>query len=136
MWIESRRDGHSFISSGSDFEKAAGYSRAVVYPPWVFTAGTTGFDYEKMTISDSLEQQVEQTLENIRRCLAQAGAGMQDVIQCNWIITDRKYFVTCGRLLSEAFFPNKPAAMTLVCELVDERMKFEMQVIAHMRSSV
>jgi len=37
------------ISSGSDFEKVAGYSRAVVDQDYVHVAGTTGFDYAAMT---------------------------------------------------------------------------------------
>ena len=39
------------ISSGSPFEAATGYSRAVVDGEWVFVAGTTGFDYAAMTIA-------------------------------------------------------------------------------------
>ena len=42
----------TLISSGSKFEKEIGYSRAVVQGPWCFVAGTTGFDYAAMTISD------------------------------------------------------------------------------------
>ena len=41
------------ISSGSPFEAATGYRRAVVDGEWVFVAGTTGFDYAQMTIADS-----------------------------------------------------------------------------------
>ncbi|TIU04996.1 MAG: RidA family protein, partial [Mesorhizobium sp.] len=33
------------ISTGSPFEKAAGYSRAVVQGDWCFVSGTTGYDY-------------------------------------------------------------------------------------------
>ncbi len=32
------------ISTGSPFEKTAGYSRAVVDGDWCFVAGTTGYD--------------------------------------------------------------------------------------------
>ena len=42
------------ISSGSAFEKVAGYSRAVVDGDWIFVSGTTGFDYAKMSISDDV----------------------------------------------------------------------------------
>jgi enamine deaminase RidA (YjgF/YER057c/UK114 family) len=35
------------ISTGSPFEKTAGYSRAVVDGDFAFVAGTTGYDYAK-----------------------------------------------------------------------------------------
>ncbi len=53
------------ISSGSTFEEQIGYSRAVVDGDWVFVSGTTGFDYEVMSISDDLVEQTEQCLKNI-----------------------------------------------------------------------
>ena len=42
------------ISSGSTFEADIAYSRAVVQGDWVFVSGTTGFDYETMTILASM----------------------------------------------------------------------------------
>ena len=36
------------ISTGSPFEKAAGFSRAVVDGDFCFVAGTTGYDYSTM----------------------------------------------------------------------------------------
>ena len=53
------------ISSGSIFEEQIGYSRAVVQGPFVFVSGTTGFNYETMTIGDGVAQQAEQCLLNI-----------------------------------------------------------------------
>jgi len=38
------------ISSGSPFEKFAGYSRAVIDGDFAFIAGTTGYDYKSMTM--------------------------------------------------------------------------------------
>lgn len=46
-----------FVSSGSAFETLAGYSRAVVDGEWVHISGTTGFDYQAMTISKDLVEQ-------------------------------------------------------------------------------
>jgi enamine deaminase RidA (YjgF/YER057c/UK114 family) len=102
----------------------------VVDGDWIFVAGTTGFDYQMMTIPDSLDDQVKQTIANVRMYLARVDANLADVVQCNWVITERAHFVDCAKLLAMAFRPNRPAMMTLVCNLIDERMKFEMQVIA------
>ena len=62
------------ISQGSTFEEQVGYSRAVVDGRWVFVAGTTGFDYSTMAISDDMVEQVDQALANIADALARAGS--------------------------------------------------------------
>src|SRR5713226_8717177 len=64
------------ISSGSPFEAEAGYSRAVVDGDWVFVAGTTGFDYALMTISEDPAEQTRQALRNIEAALAEADASL------------------------------------------------------------
>src|ERR1051326_7624242 len=61
------------ISSGAPFEAEIGYSRAVVDGEFVFVAGTTGFDYARMTISDDPAEQTHQALRNIAAALAEAG---------------------------------------------------------------
>ena len=40
------------ISTGSPFETAFGYSRAVIDGGFVFVSGTTGYDYATMTMPD------------------------------------------------------------------------------------
>ena len=59
------------ISSGSEFERKIGYSRAVADGRWVFVSGTTGFDYATMTISDDVVAQTDQAFKNIAAALAQ-----------------------------------------------------------------
>ena len=45
------------LSSGSPFERVYGYSRAVVCGDEVRIAGTTGYDYSKMTMPDDVAEQ-------------------------------------------------------------------------------
>ena len=66
------------ISSGSPFEAEAGYSRAVADGEFVFVAGTTGFDYARMTIS---AEQARRALRNIEAALAEAGASLADALE-------------------------------------------------------
>jgi enamine deaminase RidA (YjgF/YER057c/UK114 family) len=67
------------ISTGSPFEKTAGYSRAVVQGDWCFVSGTTGYDYATMTIPEGVEDQTRNCLRTIGNALAEAGFSMADV---------------------------------------------------------
>ena len=57
------------ISTGSPFEKTAGYSRAVVQGEWCFVSGTTGYDYATMVIPESVEDQTRNCLRTIGNAL-------------------------------------------------------------------
>jgi enamine deaminase RidA (YjgF/YER057c/UK114 family) len=120
----------SSFHSGSTFEAAAGYARAKKVQNFVFVAGTTGFDYTCMTIADAVSEQTKQSLRNVEAALGHFGLTLSDVVQCNWVITDASWFEEVGSILKATFPVPGPPMMTLVCGLVDPRMKFEMQVIA------
>ena len=118
------------ISSGSTFEAEIGYSRAVVDGNWIFVSGTTGFDYQTMTISDDLVEQTEQCLKNIRSALEQANAGLEDVVRVLYILPEAKEFPKCWPVLRRYFGDIRPAATMIAAGLSDERMKIEIQVTA------
>ena len=48
------------ISSGSEFEQKFGYSRAVIDGDYVFVSGTTGYDYDTMSISDDAKARMKE----------------------------------------------------------------------------
>ena len=77
------------ISSGSTFEQNIGYSRAVVDGDWVFVSGTTGFNYQTMTISDDIVEQATQCLKNIDAALNEAGFGWQDIVRVHYLLLNR-----------------------------------------------
>jgi enamine deaminase RidA (YjgF/YER057c/UK114 family) len=118
------------INSGSTFENLIGYSRAVVDGDWVFVSGTTGFDYENMTISDDIVQQTEQCLKNIESALHQANAKMEDIVRVMYIVPDGREFEKCWLILRKYFDKIKPAATMISAGLADPRMKIEIQVTA------
>jgi enamine deaminase RidA (YjgF/YER057c/UK114 family) len=121
------------ISSGSTFEREIGYSRAVVDGEWVFVSGTTGFDYETMTISSDVAEQAEQSLRNIEHALAEAAASFADVVRVRYILPDADDFPACWPALRRAFGEVRPAATMIQAGLADPRMKIEIEVTARIR---
>ena len=124
------------ISSGSPFERDIGYSRAVVDGDWIFVSGTTGFNYETMTISDNLLDQTDQCLKNIQAALAQAGAELADVVRVMYILPDAARFPDCWPVLRKYLGAVRPAATMICAGLSDPRMQIEIQVTARKRAGV
>jgi enamine deaminase RidA (YjgF/YER057c/UK114 family) len=123
------------ISSGSKFEAEIGYSRAIVDGDWIWVAGTTGFNYATMTISDDVAEQAEQTLRNIKAALDQAGFGFEDVVRVNYILPDGNDFPACWPVLRQYFGEIRPASTMIVAGLADPRMKIEIEITAKKRKS-
>jgi enamine deaminase RidA (YjgF/YER057c/UK114 family) len=118
------------ISSGSKFESDHAYSRAVVQGDWCFVAGTTGYDYSFMTISEDVATQAEQTFKNIDAALKQAGFAMDDVVRVHYLLPNGADFVTCQPILKKWFGDIRPAATMMVTGLIDDLMKIEIEVTA------
>ena len=121
------------ISSGSAYEKLAGYSRAVVDGEWVHVSGTTGFDYAKMTISADVSEQTRQAFRNIEAALEQAGLTLRDAVRVRYYLTRREDFELLAPVFGEFLAEVRPAATAIVCELVDPRMNIEIEVTARAR---
>ena len=122
------------ISSGSQFERDIGYSRAVVDGEWVFVSGTTGFDYATMTISDDLLAQTEQCMKNIQAALRQAGAELADVVRVTYVVPNGARFPECWSILKKYLGEIRPAAMMISAGLADPRMQIEIEVTARKRA--
>ncbi|WP_316977161.1 RidA family protein [Shumkonia mesophila] len=118
------------ISSGSTFEELAGYSRAVIDGPWVFVSGTTGFDYATGTIAADVAAQTEQAFANLAAALDRAGASLADVVRVRVYLAERADFETVAPIVGRHFAGIRPANTTVICTLVDARMKVEIEVTA------
>lgn len=123
------------ISSGSSFEALAGYSRAVVDGDMIFVAGTTGFDYKAGTISPDVGEQTRQVFRNIAAALAQADAGLADIVRIVVYLARREDFQTVAPILGEHLRDIRPANTTVIAPLIDERMLVEIEATARRRSA-
>jgi enamine deaminase RidA (YjgF/YER057c/UK114 family) len=123
------------ISTGSPFEKIAGYSRAVVDGDFAFVSGTTGYDYSTMSLPEDVSAQTRNCFKTIEGALKEAGFTMGDIVRATYYITDPKdadlVFAICGEHLAEI----RPAATILaVAGLYKPEMKIEIEVTAKRRS--
>lgn len=118
------------ISSGSSFEKEIGYSRAVVEGNWVFVSGTTGYNYETMSIENDIVAQTEQCMKNIVLALEQANSKIEDVVRVTYILPNTADFEKCWPTLRKYFGQIRPAATMFSAGLADPKMKIEIQVTA------
>jgi enamine deaminase RidA (YjgF/YER057c/UK114 family) len=118
------------ISSGSTFERDMGYSRALADGEWVFVSGTTGFNYETMTISENVVEQAEQCFRNIEKALAEAGSRLADIVRVRYILPNGADFEPCWPVLRKYLGAIRPAATMISAGLSDPRMKIEIEVTA------
>jgi enamine deaminase RidA (YjgF/YER057c/UK114 family) len=124
------------ISTGSPFEKSAGYSRAVIDGDFAFVSGTTGYDYATMTMPADITTQAQNCFDTIERVLKQGGFALADIVRATYYITNPNdadaLLAVCGARLGEI----RPAATLLVvAALLKPEMKVEIEVTAK-RSSV
>src|SRR4030081_657835 len=124
------------ISTGSPFEKAAGFSRAVIDGDFAFVAGTTGYDYATMTMPDGVTNQSRNCFKTIEAALKEGGFALADIVRATYYLTDVKdadaHFAVCGEVLGDI----RPAATLLVVVgLYKPEMKVEIEVTAKRRSA-
>ncbi|MEZ5841350.1 MAG: RidA family protein [Hyphomicrobiales bacterium] len=123
------------ISSGSPFEATFGYSRAVVQGDWCFVSGTTGYDYETMSMPESVAAQTRAALSTIAKALAEAGFSLADVVRARYIVSKAEFVDDVIPVLGETFSETRPAATMIIADLIKPEMKVEIEVTALKRGA-
>ena len=118
------------ISTGSDYEQLVGYSRALVVGGWVFVSGTTGRNHETGEIPEDTVEQTHLCFRTIAWALAQAGSSMADVVRARIIMVDRNDDARVAPVIGSYLKPIGPALTTIVADLLDPRLKIEIDVTA------
>lgn len=119
------------ISTGSPFETAFGYSRAVIDGGFVFVSGTTGYDYATMVLPEDPAAQARNIFKTLATVLAEAGTTLDHVVRAQYFVTDRAYCEPVLAVCGEVFGAIRPAAgIYIVAGLLKPEMKVEIEVTA------
>jgi enamine deaminase RidA (YjgF/YER057c/UK114 family) len=118
------------VSSGSEFESAVGYSRAVRIGPHVAVAGTTGAGP-----AGDIAAQTRDALRRIEIALEQAGAALADVVRTRIYVTDISRWREVGDAHAQVFGEIRPVAtMVEVSALIAPELLVEIEVDAYVES--
>jgi enamine deaminase RidA (YjgF/YER057c/UK114 family) len=124
----------TLISSGSPFEKTYGYSRAVVSGDEVHIAGTTGYDYAKMTMPDDVGEQTRNIYETFAKVMKEAGGQLADIVRLRTFVTDVADCEAVMKVQGEIFGAIRPAGtIVVVSALLKPEMKVEVEADARLR---
>ena len=124
------------ISTGSPFEKTAGFSRAVIDGDFAFVAGTTGYDYATMTMPSDVTGQTRNCFKTIEAALRDGGFTLADIVRATYYVIDAAdadaVLAVCGQRLGDI----RPAATLLVVAgLLKPEMRVEIEVTAKRRTA-
>jgi enamine deaminase RidA (YjgF/YER057c/UK114 family) len=120
------------ISSGSTYESAIGFSRALRVGRDVYVSGTAPI-WPDGSCDPDPEIQARRCLEIIVKALAEAGASPKQVVRTRTFLTDASYADAVGRAHGAVFGDVRPAStMVVIVGMLDPRWKVEIEADAVM----
>jgi len=118
--------------SGGPWEDVFGYSRVVAAGPFLMTAGCTATVDGVVAHKGDAAAQAREAFTIALNALAQAGAGVDDVVRTRMYVVDRADCDAVGAVHGELFAAVKPAAtMVIVAGLIDPELLVEVEVEAY-----
>lgn len=110
--------------------KAIGpYSQAIVVNGMVYTSGQLGMD-EVGNLKESVEEQAERALENLKAVLEEAGSSLDKVIKTTVFLADINDFAAVNEVYAKYFEMPYPARSAVQVANLPKFAKVEIEVIA------
>ena len=120
------------VSSGSKYESAIGFSRALRVGRNVYVSGTAPI-WPDGSCDPDPEIQARRCLEIILEALAGAGASAKHVVRTRMFLTDAAHADAVSRAHGAVFAEVRPAStMVVVVGMLDPRWKVEIEADAVM----
>jgi enamine deaminase RidA (YjgF/YER057c/UK114 family) len=104
------------IRTNSRYEVSEAFVRALEVDNWVLVSNTSGRDYDKQWMSDTVAGQTNQAIDNITKALEAAGSSLSDIVRRTITIPNPEHAPEVMAIVGERFRnANVNAANTVLC---------------------
>ncbi len=111
-------------------------SWAVEAGDYVFLSGCASLDENNVPVMDcGIEEQTANTLEMMKRVLAQTGCGLEDLVKMNVFLKNKEDFFGYNSTAAKYFPENPPARMSVIADFTLQDMLIEIEATAYKPSS-
>ncbi len=121
---------HEAISTDQAAPAIGPYSQGIKVGNFIFTSGQIPFTPEGELVSDDVQEQTRQSLNNIKAILEQAGSNMSKVVKCGIFLSDMNDFPKVNEVYASFFEEPYPARSTVQVARLPKDVKVEIEAIA------
>lgn len=108
------------------------YSQAVVHQNIIYCSGQIALDPKSIElVSENVEEQTRQVMENIEQILLEAGSSFAKVVKCSIFLADMNDFTIVNEIYGSFFSENPPARETVEVSRLPKDVKIEISCVAY-----
>lgn len=121
--------------STTNAPKAIGpYSQAILANGFLFVSGQLGVSPGGEFTGSNVEAQAEQSMQNIKNILAEAGLGFENVVKTTIFLADMNDFAKVNEIYTKHFSEPFPARSTVAIKTLPKNALVEIEVVAVLKS--
>ncbi len=106
------------------------YSQAVQHGDTIYVSGQLPLNPETKKMDEDVSKQTEQSMNNIKAILQEAGSSMEKILRCGIFVTDLTDFAAINDIYARFFEGEYPARATVQVAALPLGAKVEIDAIA------
>ncbi|MDT3960517.1 RidA family protein [Staphylococcus kloosii] len=121
------------INTNKAPEALGPYSHATEINGLLFTSGQIPLNTDGQIVSDDVQEQTRQVLENLKVVLDAAGSDIESVVKATIFIKDMNEFQKINEIYGEYFDAHQPARSCVEVARLPKDVKVEIELIAKVK---
>jgi 2-iminobutanoate/2-iminopropanoate deaminase len=121
------------INTNNAPEALGPYSHATEINGLLFTSGQIPLKTDGQIVSDDVQEQTRQVLENLKVVLDAAGSDIESVVKATIFIKDMNEFQKINEIYGEYFDAHQPARSCVEVARLPKDVKVEIELIAKVK---